>query len=162
MAIDNNPISMDATTKRSLFRDSTTQSLKSPKCPIGSTSSLSILVLTLVRLVVKTRTQKPPKASTGNTILDKLATSVHHGFYLLILIMAGSGIGMAILAGLPEIVFGDSGMALPKDFFVYPPRIAHAIIAKLLIIFVIFHIAGVIYHQLNLKDKLLTRMWFGK
>jgi cytochrome b561 len=76
--------------------------------------------------------------------------------------MAGSGIGISILAGLPDIIFGGSGAPLPENFFQYPPRIAHAIIAKLLMLFVVLHIAGVIYHQFRLKDKLVSRMWFGK
>lgn len=123
---------------------------------------ITLLVLTLVRLAVKVSTSKPPKATTGNSFLDKLGVSVHHGFYLLIILMAGSGIGIAILAGLPDIVFGGSGAPLPKDFFEFPPRIGHAIIAKLLMLFVLLHIAGVIYHQFKLRDGLLSRMWFGK
>lgn len=121
-----------------------------------------ILLLTIIRLIVKIKTPKPAKASSGNALLDKLASGIHHGFYLLIILMAFSGLGTAVLAGLPEIVFGGSGQPLPKDFFEYPPRIGHAIIAKLLMLFVALHVAGAIYHQFRLRDRLLSRMWFGK
>jgi cytochrome b561 len=121
-----------------------------------------ILVLTLLRLVTKIASAKPPRALTGNPWLDKLSVGVHHGFYLFIILMAFSGIGTAVLAGLPDIVFGGSGAPLPKDFFEYPPRIGHAIIAKILMLLVVLHVVGAIYHQITLKDRLLARMWFGK
>ena len=120
-----------------------------------------ILILTLMRLVVKIVTQKPDKSLTGNAFLDKLGVGVHHGFYLFIILMASSGIGIAIQAGLPDIVFGGSALPLPKDFFEYPPRIGHAIVAKVLMLLIVLHIAGALYHQLKFKDKLISRMWFG-
>jgi cytochrome b561 len=42
------------------------------------------------------------------------------------------------------------------------PRVVHGWIAKLLMALVALHVVGVVYHQFGLKDRLLSRMWFGR
>ncbi len=42
------------------------------------------------------------------------------------------------------------------------PRLVHGWIAKLLVLLVGLHVLGVVYHQLFLKDRLLSRMTWGK
>jgi cytochrome b561 len=125
-------------------------------------AGMGLLALMIIRLIVRIKTDKPAPVKTGNAFLDKLAKSVHHGFYLFVILMALSGFATAIMAGLPGIVFGGSGEPLPKDFFEFPPRIGHAIIAKILMLLVALHVAGALFHQFRLKDKLISRMWFGK
>jgi len=121
-----------------------------------------LAVLTLIRLVIRVKTDKPAPAPTGKPLLDKLGPAIHHGFYLFILVMAGFGLATSIAAGLPDIVFGGSGAPLPKDFFAFWPRYGHAIVATILVLMIGLHIAGALYHQFKLKDGLLARMWFGK
>lgn len=120
-----------------------------------------ILVLTLFRIVWKRKSAQPPHAETGNAFLDKLGIAAHYALNILTLIVALSGIGIAVQAGLAEIVFEGVG-SLPKDFWGYPPRIAHGIFTKLLVALVLVHILGGLYHQLFLKDALFKRIWFGK
>ena len=123
---------------------------------------IAILLLMLVRLVVRLRTNKPAHAETGNAMLDKLGVWTHWAFYLFVILMALSGIGISALAGLPPIVFGGSGDPLPADFWAYPPRYAHGLIANILMVLVILHIAAFAWHQWIKKDGLFRRMWFGK
>jgi cytochrome b561 len=80
---------------------------------------------------------------------------------VLILAMAASGVAIALLAGLPEIVFTGGAGVLPENFASYPPRTVHGWIAKALMALIGLHLAGVVYHQFALKDRLLSRMWFG-
>jgi len=120
-----------------------------------------ILLLMLVRLVVRLRTSKPAHASTGNPMLDKAGVWTHWAFYLFVILMAGSGIGISVLAGLPPIVFGGSGDPLPPDFWAYPPRYAHAILANILMVLIVLHVAAFAWHQWVKKDSLFRRMWFG-
>jgi cytochrome b561 len=120
-----------------------------------------ILLLTIVRLVWRRKSAQPPHAATGNAMLDKLGVAAHHGLNTVALLVAASGIGLAVLAGLPDIVFGGQG-TLPADFFVYPPRIAHGILTKLLMALVLLHVIGGLWHQFFLKDSLFRRMWFGR
>ena len=76
------------------------------------------------------------------------------------LVMAGSGIAMSVLAGLPQIVFGGVG-TLPVDFNALPPRAVHGIVAKLLMLTIALHVAAALYHQFVRRDGLLARMGFG-
>lgn len=119
-----------------------------------------ILLLTLARLVVRLKTVHPAPASTGNAMLDRLAPLTHWGLYVLVLLMAGSGVAMSVLAGLPQIVFGGVG-SLPVNFDALPPRAVHGIVAKLLMLAIGLHIAAALYHQFVRRDGLLARMGFG-
>jgi cytochrome b561 len=120
-----------------------------------------ILLLMLVRLVVRMRTQHPATASTGNPTLDWLAWASHRLFYVAVLGMAGSGLFMALQTGLPNILFGSGG-ALPADFWVFPVRTVHYLFSRLLMSLIALHVAGALYHTLVLKDGLLRRMFFGR
>jgi cytochrome b561 len=122
---------------------------------------MAILVLMIVRLVTRVFTAKPPPASTGHALADRLGVVTHWMFYLLVFAMVGSGLAMARMAGLPAIVFGGSGAPLPADFGIYAPRIAHGIIATLISLLLAVHVAAALYHQFVLRDGLFRRMWFG-
>src|SRR5262249_31692115 len=65
-----------------------------------------ILALMLVRLFVRMRTAHPPTASTGNSLLDMVAWASHRLFYGLVIVMAASGMTMALQAGLLDVVYG--------------------------------------------------------
>lgn len=119
-----------------------------------------ILVLMLARLVLRLKTAHPAAASTGNASLDRLAPAVHWALYGLVFVMAGSGIAMSVLAGLPQIVFGGVG-SLPTNFDALPPRAVHGIVAKLLMLAIAGHIVAALYHQFVRRDGLFSRMGFG-
>ena len=120
-----------------------------------------LLALMLTRLAVRLRTAHPARASTGSSALDRAAWLSHRLLYALVLAQAGSGLLMALQAGLQDIVFGDHG-TLPADFWVFPMRSVHYVISRLLMGLIALHVAGALYHTLILRDGLLRRMWFGK
>lgn len=117
--------------------------------------------LMLIRLVVRLRSQRPVAATTGNALLDVLGKITHVGLYILVFGMAASGMATAVQAGLPDIVFGKVGV-LPLDFNSYAPRAVHGWIAKTMIGLIALHLLGALFHQFVVKDRLLSRMWFGK
>ena len=119
-----------------------------------------ILVLMLVRLVVRIRTEHPAPPSTGMRVLDRLAWVSHRMLYAAVLGMAVSGLIMALQTGLPGILFG--GGTLPADFWVYPIRSVHYVISRVLMAVITLHIVGALYHTLVLRDGLLRRMFFGR
>ena len=121
---------------------------------------MTILALTALRFVVRLTSARPPAAPTGSAALDALATATHYGFYLLIVMMAATGLATAALSGVNQIVFGGSGAPLPPTLAVYPSRIVHGDLAALLAILIVLHVAGAFYHQLVLKDGLMGRMSF--
>lgn len=121
-----------------------------------------IFLLMIARLVLRIRSARPDPASTGVPLLDRFARMSHVAFYGLVAGMVGTGLATALLAGLPAIVFGDSGAALPDSFYVFPTRVIHGLIAKLLITLIAVHATAALYHQFVRRDHLLERMWFGR
>ena len=119
-----------------------------------------ILVLMIVRLVVRVRTEHPAPPSTGMRALDRLAWVSHRVLYTAVLGMALSGLIMALQTGLPGILFG--GGTLPADFWVYPIRSVHYAISRVLMAVIALHIVGALYHTLMLRDGLMRRMFFGR
>jgi cytochrome b561 len=120
-----------------------------------------ILLLMLIRYLVRVRTAHPATASAGKAALDRLAWASHRMFYGAVLMMAGSGIVMALQTGLPAIVFGGEGV-LPPDFWVFPVRTVHYVASRVLMGLIALHVAGALYHTLILRDGLLRRMFFGR
>jgi cytochrome b561 len=121
-----------------------------------------ILALMLIRFIVRMMTSRPADATTGYPLLDRIAPITHYGFYLLVVLMAGTGFATALLAGLPEIVFAGSGAPLPPSFTVYPTWLAHGYIAIVLVGFIALHVLAALYHQFVRGDGLFRRMFFGR
>lgn len=121
-----------------------------------------ILVLMIVRLVTRVRTEQPPHADIGNALLNRIGVATHWLLYLVVILMCASGIGISITAGLPDIVFFGSGEPLPESFDDLAPRTAHGILARVLMLLVLAHISAALIHQFIRKDSLFSRMWFGK
>jgi len=120
-----------------------------------------ILVLMLTRLLTRVVSSKPPRADIGNGLLNRLGHLTHYAFYIVVIALAASGLATANMAGLPEIVFGGSGQALPADFNALPPRAAHGALAFVLMMLIAGHALAFLYHQFIRKDGLFSRMWFG-
>ena len=87
------------------------------------------------------------------------AQMVHLLFYVVILGMIASGIGMIALSGAAPLIFGGNGALLP-DFWKYPPRLPHSIGARLLLALLALHVGAALYHHFVRRDGLLWRMWF--
>jgi cytochrome b561 len=120
-----------------------------------------LVVLMLLRLVVRVRTARPARASTGSPALDRLAWLSHRMLYVLVFCQAASGLTLAVQAGLPDVLFGGHG-ALPADFRVFPMRPVHYAISRLLMALIALHVLAALYHTFILRDGLLRRMWFGR
>ncbi len=125
-------------------------------------AGMIILVLMVVRLLVRLFSQKPAHADIGNDLVNKLGVVAHYAFYVVVFLVAGSGIAISVQAGLPDIVFGASGAPLPETFENFPPRAAHGLFTIILKLIILGHVAAFVVHQLVRKDSLFSRMWFGK
>lgn len=124
-------------------------------------AGIVILGLMVIRIILRLTTQKPPKADIGNGALNTVGGLMHWVLYAVVIAMCVSGLALANMAGLPEIVFGGSGDPLPADFSEFAPRMAHGALAMVLKLLILGHIAAALYHQFVRKDGLLSRMWFG-
>jgi len=123
--------------------------------------AIAILLLTLFRIVWWWLFDRKPLPVQGSPAWQEwLARAVHVAFYIVILGMVASGVGMMVLSGAAPDIFSGSG-TLP-DFNAYLPRVPHGIGANLLLALLVAHIGAALYHHFIRRDGLLWRMWFGR
>lgn len=120
-----------------------------------------ILVLTLGRIAWWWRADRKPDPVAGTPALQhRSARAVHLLFYVVILGMCASGIGMLVLSGAGPVIFGAAEGTLP-DFRNYLPRVPHGLGARVMLTLLALHMAGALYHHFIRRDGLLRRMWYG-
>ncbi len=120
-----------------------------------------ILILTLFRLFWWWRVDQKPRPVAGDPAWQTLSAKIIHVlFYIVILGMAVSGIGIILLSGAGSILFGDSAAPLP-DFTDVLPRIPHGLGARLMVALFVLHAGAALYHHFIKRDGLIWRMWFG-
>ncbi len=125
--------------------------------PIG----IAVFVVTAFRIVWWWLIDRRPNPVGGSPRWqERTAQIVHYSFYVVILAMVGSGVGMLAMSGAAATIFGASGV-LP-DFSQYPPRIVHGIGAALLIALIVLHVGAALYHQFVVRDGLIRRMWITR
>jgi len=123
--------------------------------PLGT----AVLVLTLLRIVWWWVADRHPDLPADQPRWQKFAArAVHVMLYLVILLLAASGIATLVLSGaLPAII---AGTTLP-DFETVLPRLVHGIASRLLLGLLALHIGAALYHQFIRRDHLLARMGLG-
>lgn len=123
---------------------------------------ISILILTLARIIWWWRFDTKPVLIGDDPPWQKTsAKAVHILFYIVILGMAASGIGMFILSGAGLILFGGVEGVLP-DFTDFVPRIPHGLGARAMLALLILHAGAALYHHFIKRDSTLKRMWFHR
>lgn len=123
--------------------------------------AIFVLLLTVVRIVWWWRFDLKPQPVQGSPAWqERLARAVHVAFYIVILGMVASGIGMMVLSGAAPDIFGSSG-TLP-NFHDYLPRVPHGFGANLLLALLAAHIGAALYHHFIRGDGLLRRMWYSR
>jgi cytochrome b561 len=124
--------------------------------------AIAVLVLMILRIVWWWGFDRKPKPVAGATHWqERTARVVHVLFYVVLLGMTASGIGMMALSGAAPLIFDGDSAPLP-DFWKYPPRIPHGIGARLLLALLVLHAGAALYHHFVRRDGLLWRMWFSK
>lgn len=123
--------------------------------------AIAVLALTTFRIVWWWRFDHKPSPVSGSVLWqERVAQAVHVLFYVVILGMTASGIGMLALSGAAPTIFGGVSVSLP-DFWKYPPRIPHGIGARLLLALLAVHLGAALYHHFIRRDGLFWRMWFA-
>ena len=98
-------------------------------------------------------------ATTGSSLLDRLASITHYSLYGIVFLMIITGWSTGwLISG----AFQPHGEPLPDTFTVFPMFRAHATLATLLAILIAGHLSAALYHQFVMKDGLFRRMWFGE
>jgi len=124
------------------------------------TLGLIVFALTVLRILWWLLADKHPRAPADQPRWQIWAAqAVHLGLYVLLVLMASSGITTLILSGaLPTLL---SGGPVP-DFSALTPRIAHGVMSKILLALFVMHVGAAIYHQVIRRDHLLARMGVGR
>lgn len=125
--------------------------------PLG----LLVVALTLLRIVWWWLADHNPPTVPMPGWQELSAKAIHILFYIVILGMGASGIGMLLLSGAMPIIFGDSQGVLP-NFHDFLPRTPHGLGAMALVVLFVLHAGAALYHQFAKRDGLLNRVWFGK
>lgn len=123
-------------------------------------TGMVILLIMIVRFVTRLVTKKPPTATTGSALLDRLATLTHYLFYVVVLCMIASGWYTGFL--ISGVFDPSTGAKLPARFSDLPSFRVHAVLAFVLVALIAGHVAGALYHQFIRQDGLFRRMWFGQ
>jgi cytochrome b561 len=124
--------------------------------------AVAVLALTIFRIAWWWGFDRKPDPVAGSPDWqERTARVVHLLFYVVILGMIASGVGMIVLSGAAPTIFGAEGAPLP-DFWRYPPRVPHGIGARLLLALLVLHVGAALHHHFVRRDGLLRRMWFSK
>ena len=124
--------------------------------------AVGVLALTLFRIVWWWCFDRKPHPVAGSPHWqERTAQVVHVLFYVVILGMVASGVGMMALSGAAPIIFGGENALLP-DFWKYPPRLSHAIGARFLLALLALHVGAELYYHFVRRDGVLWRMWCSK
>jgi cytochrome b561 len=101
--------------------------------------------------------RRPPPATEGAQA--SIARSVHGLLYVAPIALAVSGIALSVLSGAPAAVFGSAPM---PEFWDFPPRAAHRVLAVAIAALIALHVAAALYHQFVKRDGLILRMLGGR
>lgn len=126
---------------------------------VHASLAIVVILLTLARIVWWWFADRRPDPVAGLPRWQHIsARVVHILFYVVILSMGASGIGMLVLSGAGPVVFGGEGQ-LP-DFWNFLPRVPHGIGARLMVALLVVHASAALYHQYIRRDGTLRRMWY--
>lgn len=124
---------------------------------------LTILLLMVIRIIlvgIKGRAPLPDTVSLWEKIFARI---VQNSFYILLIAMPLTGWILSVAANRIPSYFGLFPVPFPG---VEPNKQlsetmgdAHEIIAWILIVFVVFHVAGALKHHFFDKDNVLLQMW---
>lgn len=124
-------------------------------------AGLLVLALTLSRVVWWWMADRKPAPLPAHPLAARAAAAVHVLFYVVLLGMAASGIGMMVLSAAGSVLFGGQAGLLP-DFWKHPPRIPHGIGGRLLAALLVLHVGGALYHHFIARDATLSRIGLGR
>ncbi|HYC65778.1 MAG TPA: cytochrome b [Reyranellaceae bacterium] len=122
---------------------------------------LTILAITLLRLLWRWRVPAPPLPDTVAPWERRLAPFVHGWLLGLLLAMPLTGWLMSSAAGVAVVWFGVVPMPdlVPRDPDLFEAlRDAHNILSKLLVATVLLHWAAVVRHDVLRRDGIFRRM----
>lgn len=118
----------------------------------------SVLVVTAMRMIYRSVDRMPKPVS--DSLMDMVAREVHHGLYLLLVLLPLTGFMTLLTSPVGEALVTVNAKLLPEKY-TGPSAISHVthdVLMTALMVVVAIHILGVIWHQFIRKDGLMRRM----
>jgi len=122
---------------------------------------LTVLMLTVLRLLWRTRSPPPPLPATVTAWERKLAPWGHGALLVLLLAMPVSGWLMSSAGGVSVVWFGVLPLPdlVPRDSLTFDMlRTVHHWLAWTLVAVLVLHVAAVVHHDLFRRDGIFRRM----
>jgi cytochrome b561 len=118
---------------------------------------LAVLGLTVLRLIWRWFDVSPDLPANLDSSHRRGYKIIHGLLYVVLLVLAGSGIALNITSGLGEILFAGAAGPIPANLSDFPARAAHGLTSRLYIALLFAHVAGVLSFQATQGD-VLSRM----
>ena len=118
----------------------------------------AILMLTILRLTFRSVDGTPPPV--GNSVMDIVARGVHHGLYVLLILLSITGFMTLLTSTVGMALVTNAAILLPAEYTgpSVIPHSVHEILVTVMMVVVLVHILGAIKHQFIMKDGLMRRM----
>lgn len=118
----------------------------------------AILLLTILRLTFRGVDGTPPPV--GNSVMDIVARGVHHGLYVLLILLSITGFMTLLTSTVGMALVTNAAILLPAEYTgpSVIPHTVHEILVTVMMVVVLVHILGAIKHQFIMKDGLMRRM----
>lgn len=117
-----------------------------------------ILLLTLYRILIFFKHDRPADLKTGSKINDRLVKWNHNAFYYFLLIIGLSGLGVLFTGGYID-AFGANAPDMIKSTDEIPPLKIHEFMSLLTMLLLVMHVVGVIKHYIMTKENTLKRIF---
>jgi cytochrome b561 len=132
---------------------------------VHMTLGIAILAVVVIRAVNRFTHRTPPLPDTVGGFEHALVVGSELSMYALLLAQPLVGWAMVSAESRPVEVFGLFRLPriAPADadvFFVL--RQTHSVLAYLLVVVIVAHVSAVLLHTLTLRDRMLSRMTFGR
>lgn len=118
----------------------------------------AILLLTILRMTFRGVDGTPPPV--GNSVMDIVARGVHHGLYVLLILLSITGFMTLLTSTVGMALVTNTAILLPAEYTgpSVIPHTVHEILVTVMMVVVLVHILGAIKHQFIMKDGLMRRM----
>ena len=115
--------------------------------------AIGILGIMALHLIARWRAAKLAPAADETPPAEHPGWIDRYGLYLLVILMVGTGYGIAIPANLPAVVFVGTGEPLPANFGAYPAFWVHSLLAALLVALIVRHVRSARRKRADARDR---------
>lgn len=118
---------------------------------------LTVFILTLMRTWMFFYKKRPKDIKTGSNFNDKLIICIHNLFYILLFVIAISGITTMINGGYIEALESHNAEFIQSEENIKAIKI-HGLSSLIIMVLLLVHITGVIKHYIKTKENTLKRI----